>query len=64
MKDLADIPPDNVKRGLKIVPIATIDELLKNALVTAPQPIELADAEDPAAIAAAVVPPKEEVIRH
>src|SRR3954467_4993344 len=38
-KDLADIP-DNVKRGMKIIPISTIDELLKNALVTPPVAIE------------------------
>jgi ATP-dependent Lon protease len=62
-KDLADIP-DNVKRGLKIVPISTIDELLMNALVTPPKAIEWTDVEDGAAIAAPVVPQKEEVIRH
>jgi len=62
-KDLTDIP-DNVKRGLKIIPISTIDELLMNALVTPPKAIEWADAEDGAAIAAPVVPQKEEVIRH
>jgi ATP-dependent Lon protease len=62
-KDLADIP-DNVKRGLKIVPISTIDELLMNALVTPPKAIEWTDTEDGAAIAAPVVPQKEEVIRH
>src|SRR5580658_657574 len=38
-KDLAEIP-DNVKRGLTIVPIASVDELLKQALVTPPTPIE------------------------
>jgi len=62
-KDLTDIP-DNVKRGLKIVPISTIDELLINALVTPPKAIEWTDVEDGAAIAAPVVPQKEEVIRH
>jgi ATP-dependent Lon protease len=30
-KDLAEIP-DNVKRGLKIIPVATVDELLSQAL--------------------------------
>ena len=30
-KDLAEIP-DNVKRGLKIIPVGTVDELLGNAL--------------------------------
>jgi ATP-dependent Lon protease len=62
-KDLTDIP-DNVKRGLKIIPISTIDELLMNALVTPPKAIEWTDVEDGAAIAAPVVPQKEEVIRH
>jgi ATP-dependent Lon protease len=31
-KDLADIP-DNVKKGMQITPVATVDELLKHALV-------------------------------
>src|SRR6201996_2505632 len=62
-KDLADIP-DNVKRGLKIIPISTIDELLRNALVTPPQPIEWADADEAAAVAPPVGAQKEEVIRH
>ncbi len=38
-KDLAEIP-DNVKRGLRIVPVSTVDEVLANALVRAPTPIE------------------------
>jgi ATP-dependent Lon protease len=38
-KDLAEIP-DNVKKGLTIVPVGTVDELLKHALVTPPVPIE------------------------
>ena len=38
-KDLAEIP-DNVKRGLKIIPVGTVDELLKHALVRPPEPIE------------------------
>jgi ATP-dependent Lon protease len=61
-KDLADIP-DNVKRGLKIIPISTIDELLRNALVTPPTPVEWTEPEEPA-IAARVAETKEEVIRH
>ena len=32
-KDLAEIP-DNVKKGLIIVPVSSVDELLKHALVT------------------------------
>ena len=62
-KDLADIP-DNVKRGLKIIPISTIDELLRNALVTPPQPIEWAEADEAAAVTPPVAGQKEEVIRH
>ena len=38
-KDLAEIP-DNVKRGLTIIPVAAADELLKHALVRPPEPIE------------------------
>jgi ATP-dependent Lon protease len=38
-KDLAEIP-DNVKRDLTIIPVATADELIKHALVAAPAPIE------------------------
>ena len=38
-KDLAEIP-DNVKRNLKIVPVATVDEVIAAALVRQPVPIE------------------------
>jgi len=62
-KDLADIP-DNVKRGLKIIPISTIDELLHNALITPPQPIEWADGDDAAPVTPPAASQKEEVIRH
>src|SRR5262249_55265193 len=37
-KDLAEIP-DNVKRGLKIIPVKTVDELLVEALAAALTPI-------------------------
>ncbi len=39
VKDLADIP-DNVKRGLEIIPVKHVDEVLKNALTIQPVPIE------------------------
>jgi ATP-dependent Lon protease len=42
-KDLAEIP-DNVKRGLEIIPVATVDALIELALVARPVPIE--DVED------------------
>ncbi|WP_442968939.1 endopeptidase La [Psychrobacter sp.] len=38
-RDLADIP-DNVKEGLTIQPVATIDEILKVALVSMPVPLK------------------------
>ena len=44
-KDLADIP-DNVKKGLKIIPVTTIDDALKEALVVALVPIEWSDDEE------------------
>ena len=37
-KDLAEIP-DNVRKGLEIIPVATVDEVLARALVRAPVPI-------------------------
>ena len=43
-KDLADIP-DNVKRGIKIVPVATVDDVLRRALVRQPEPVEWAEVE-------------------
>ncbi|HLG89909.1 MAG TPA: endopeptidase La [Alphaproteobacteria bacterium] len=61
-KDLADIP-DNVKRGLKIIPVSTVDELLRNALVTAPQPIEWSEPEE-SPVAAKPTDKEAEVIRH
>jgi ATP-dependent Lon protease len=38
-KDLAEIP-DNVKNAMEIVPVKTIDEVLKAALTRMPEPIE------------------------
>ncbi len=38
-KDLAEIP-DNVKNGMKIIPVTTVDEVLANALVSPLVPIE------------------------
>jgi ATP-dependent Lon protease len=44
-KDLAEIP-DNVKKGLDIVPVATVDEVLARALVAPLTPIEWTDADE------------------
>ncbi|KAF1854044.1 hypothetical protein Lal_00005260 [Lupinus albus] len=49
-KDLADIP-DNVKRGLEIMPVGTVDEVLRNALVRPLEPIEWTEPEVDAAAA-------------
>ncbi len=51
-KDLTEIP-DNVKVGLTIIPVAHVREVLKQALVRMPEPIEWdAEAEEAAAKAA------------
>ncbi len=44
-KDLAEIP-DNVKRGLEIIPVSTVDEVLQNALVKPLTPIEWEETEE------------------
>jgi len=52
-KDLEDIP-DNVKRALKIVTVAVVDEVLQHALVRQPIPVEWDEqAELEASVAAA-----------
>jgi ATP-dependent Lon protease len=43
-KDLAEIP-DNAKKGLDIVPVSTVDEVLARALLTQPVPIEWKEPE-------------------
>ncbi len=50
-KDLAEIP-DNVKEGLKIIPVSDVQTVLGHALVKTPDPIEWdADAEEAKAAA-------------
>ena len=44
-KDLAEIP-ENVKKGLKIIPVSTVDEVLKLALTKALTPIKWNDVDD------------------
>ena len=53
-KDLAEIP-DNVKKGLDIIPVATADEVLRHALVRMPVAIEWEEPADDAADAKAEV---------
>jgi len=51
-KDLREIP-DNVKEGLTIIPVSNVREVLKNALVRAPEPIEWDEAAEEEAAQAA-----------
>jgi ATP-dependent Lon protease len=44
-KDLAEIP-DNVKKGIKIIPVSHVDEVISQALVRKPEPIEWAEPEE------------------
>jgi len=52
-KDLRDIP-DNVKAGLTIVPVSHVREVLAQALVRQPEPIEWDEAAEEAAAAASL----------
>ncbi|CAK0763735.1 Lon protease [Azospirillaceae bacterium] len=64
-KDLAEIP-DNVKRGLTIIPVATVDEVLKNALTAALTPIEWNEPVDVDPVPSVAVADAErgDVVRH
>ncbi len=46
-KDLEDIP-NNVKRGLEIIPVSSIDQVLEHALVSQPTPIEWTEEDEDA----------------
>ncbi|HRK97968.1 MAG: endopeptidase La [Alphaproteobacteria bacterium] len=67
-KDLEEIP-QNVKKGLEIVPVGTIEEVLSHALMTMPEPI-ISDENDQKSGKIEKISPKtaenqgEEVIRH
>jgi ATP-dependent Lon protease len=45
VKDLAEIP-DNVKKGLEIIPVSAISEVLHHALLKMPEPVEEKPAAD------------------
>jgi len=51
-KDLADVP-ENVKKGLEIIPISEVDQLLKEALTESLSPIEWNPEEDAVDVAVA-----------
>ena len=46
-KDLADIP-DNVKNALEVIPVSTLDEVLKHALTKAPKKIKWTSSDEAA----------------
>ncbi|MDE4175179.1 endopeptidase La [Phaeobacter sp. PT47_59] len=56
-KDLPDIP-DNVKEGLEIITVSHVSEVLKHALVSAPEPIEWDEEAEEAAAAQAALEAK------
>ena len=58
-KDLVEIP-DNVKRGLEIVPVNMVDEVLQRALTRMPIPIEWDEADN--GTAAATTPSGDPVV--
>ena len=51
-KDLAEIP-DNVKRRFEIVPVSTVDEVIAQALIATPVPIEWTGEPDVESVPAA-----------
>ncbi len=62
-KDLAEIP-DNVKRGLKIVPIKTVDELLSQALAGPLTPMVWTEEGEPEAVIPAPSEVRSGVVTH
>jgi ATP-dependent Lon protease len=56
-KDLTEIP-DNVKQGLTIIPVSNVREVLAQALVRVPEPVEWDEAAEEAAAAARQVKPE------
>ncbi|WP_299927329.1 endopeptidase La [uncultured Pelagimonas sp.] len=52
-KDLSELP-DNVKNGLKIIPVKHVSEVLEQALTAQPEPVEWDEAAEEAAAAAAL----------
>ncbi|QBY00824.1 endopeptidase La [Rhodophyticola sp. CCM32] len=53
-KDLPEIP-DNVKAGLKIIPVSHVTEVLRHALIETPEPVEWDEAAEEAAAAQAAL---------
>ena len=62
-KDLEEIP-DNVKKGLELIPVSTVDEVLKHALAEPVQPIEWTALDEQAYQAAQKARAQEEIVTH
>ncbi len=62
-KDLAEIP-DNVKRGIKIIPVRTVDELLAHALVAPLTPIRWEEEPEPPPVIPATSEERSGVLTH
>jgi len=62
-KDLAEVP-DNVKSGMKIIPVKTVEDVLKVALVRMPEPIDWAEPDAAAAAAALAKADPDAVVTH
>ena len=62
-KDLAEIP-DNVKKHLKLIPVADVDEVIAQALARRPVAIEWEDPSDAALPAAAAQPAAQASLPH
>ena len=55
VKDLREIP-DNVKNGLELIPVSNVTDVLKQALVRMPEPIEWDEAAEAEKLAATPKP--------
>jgi ATP-dependent Lon protease len=62
-KDLAEVP-DNVKSGMKIIPVKTVEDVLKVALVRMPEPIDWAEPDAAAAAAVLAKADPDAVVTH
>ena len=62
-KDLVDIP-DNVKKGLTIIPVTAADEVISHALTTEPVPVSLGEGNPSTPINKPEEHVQEEVVKH
>jgi ATP-dependent Lon protease len=62
-KDLAEIP-DNVKRGLKVIPVSTVDELLNQALAAQLTPMAWSEDGEPEPVIPATSEERSGLLTH